>query len=115
MADRTLTARQDEVWVAESPQDALAGEKFAFVLTVPYVTTLSSGVNTVFKDRTDLSTSMFGTTTAGVSGNVFTSSYLTFSTGLSGRYVVNFKYKFSTSNIEVKKLLLRVAKQAETP
>lgn len=115
MADRSLTARKDEVWVAESPQDAVAGEKIQFTLTVPYVTTLSSGVNTVFKDRTDLSTSMFGSTTAAVSGNVLTSSYLTFSTGLSGRYVVNLQYKFSTSNIEVKKLLLRVTKQAYTP
>ena len=115
MADRTLTARLNEVWVAESPQDAIAGEKMSFTLTAPYITTMSSGVNTVFKDRTDLSTSLFGTTTAAVSGNVFTSSYLTLSTGLSGRYVVNFQYKFSTSNIEVKKLLLRVNKQAETP
>lgn len=115
MADLSLTARKNEVWVAESPQDGVAGEKYSFTMTVPYVTTLSSGVNTVFKDRTDLSTSMFGSTTASVSGNVFTSSYLTFSTGLSGRYVINLRYKFSTSNIEVKKLLLRVAKQAETP
>ena len=115
MADRTLTAREDEAWVAESPQDAIAGEKFSFVLTAPYITTMSSGVNTVFKDRADLSTTLFGSTTASVSGNVFTSSYLTFSTGLSGRYVVNFRYNFGTSNIEVKKLLLRVGKQAYTP
>ena len=115
MADLSLTARKDEVWVAESPQDGIAGEKYSFTMSVPYVTTISSGVNTVFRDRTDLSTTLFGSTTAGVSGNVFTSSYLTLSTGISGRYVVNFQFKHSTSNVEIKKLLLRVDKQAYTP
>jgi hypothetical protein len=115
MADLSLTARKNEVWVAESPQDGVAGEKYSFVMTVPYVTAISSGVNTVYKDRTDLSTALFGSTTAAVSGNVFTSSYLTLSTGLAGRYVVNLQFKHGTSNVEIKKLLLRVDKQAYTP
>jgi len=114
MADVSLTARQNEVWVAESPQDGVAGEAFAFTLTVPYTATISSGVNTIFKDRAELSTSLFASTTATTSGNVFTASVLTTSTGVDGRYVVNLRY-VNGNNIEIKKLLLRMSKQTYTP
>ena len=114
MADVTLTARADEVWVAENPQDGVGGELFVFTLTVPYATSLSSGINTVYRNRTDLSTSLLATSSAGVSGNVLTSAAFTPSTGVTGRYVLNFRYK-QGSQTEVKKLLMRIGKQSETP
>ena len=114
MADVTLTARANEVWVAESPQDGVGGEIFVFTMTVPYATTLSSGLNHAYRNRTDLSTSLFASSAGTVSGNVFTSAAFTPSTGINGRYVLNFEY-VQGSQTEVKKLLLRVGKQSDTP
>ena len=114
MADVTLTARADEVWVAENPQDGVGGELFVFTMTVPYVTTISSGINYVYRNRTDLSTSLLATSSAGTSGNVLTSAQFTPSTGIAGRYVLNFRYK-QGAQIEVKKILMRIGKKSETP
>jgi hypothetical protein len=114
MADVSLTARADEVWVAENPQDGVGGELFVFTLTVPYATTLSSGLNDVYRNRAMLSTSLLASTTATTSGNVLTSAAFTPSTGIAGRYVLNFRYK-QGNQIEVKKLLMRIGKQSEAP
>jgi hypothetical protein len=114
MADVSLTARANEVWVAESPQDAVAGEVLEFVLTIPYTTTIGSGTHVAFKERTDVSATVFASTSGTVSGNVLTSQKLTPTADIAGRYVVVFKYT-NGNNTENKKLLLRVAKQAYTP
>jgi hypothetical protein len=114
MADASLTARQNEVWVAESPQDGVAGEVLEFVLTVPYTATIGSGTHVVFKERTDVSSAVFASTTGTISGNTLTSQKLTPIADVAGRYVVVFKYT-NGNNTENKKLLLRVAKQAYTP
>ena len=114
MADVSLTARANEVWVAENPQDGVGGEVFVFTLTVPYAGTLSSGYNHAYRNRTNLSTSLFASTSGSVSGNVFTSAAFTPSTGVTGRYVLNFEYA-QGNQTEVKKLLMRIGKQSETP
>jgi hypothetical protein len=114
MADVTLTARANEVWVAENPQDGVGGEVFVFTLTVPYATTLSSGFNYAYRNRTNLSTAVWSTGGVDTSGNVFTSEIFTPAAGIAGRYVLNFRYK-QGSQTEVKKLLMRIGKQSETP
>ena len=114
MADVSLTARANEAWVAESPQDAIAGEILEFVLTVPYTATIGSATHVVFKDKTDVSGTVFASTSGTASGNVLTSQKLTPIADVAGRYVVVFKYT-NGNNTENKKLLLRVGKQADTP
>jgi hypothetical protein len=115
MADVSLTARANEVWVAESPQDGVAGEIYEFTLTVPYATTISAGKNTAFRDRTDVSATVFASTVAdGTSGNVLTADTLTPVVDVAGRYVIVFKY-VNGNQTENKKLLLRIGKQAYTP
>ena len=114
MADVTLTARDDEVWLIESPQDGVGGEAFVFTITAPYATTLSSGINYAYRNKTNLSTAVWSTGGVTTSGNVFTSEIFTPSTGVDGRYVLNFRWR-NGSQIEVKKLLMRIGRQSATP
>ena len=110
MADVSITAKQDSVWVLESPQFAIEGEILLFTLTVPYATTISTPTNTAFRNKT----SVTWTGTATVSGNVFTSTAFTPTADTAGDYVLNFKY-VNGSQTEYKKLLLRVGLQEDAP
>ena len=111
MADVTITAKQDSVWVLESPQFAIEGEILLFTLTVPYATTISAPEHWAFRNKT---AATWEDATASVSGNVFTSTAFTPTADTAGTYVLNFKY-VNGSQTEYKKLLLKVGLQEDVP
>ena len=114
MPDFSLTAKQDDTWVIENPQDAIAGEILTFTLTVPYATTISSPDTFCWRDNTDVTTSVGLNGAASAAGNVLTAAAMTPTAVTRGRYVVSFQF-VNGSQTELKKLLLRVGKQEDAP
>ena len=112
MADISITARQDQVWVIESPQYGIEGEIYVFTLTVPYATTVSAPVTTAFKNKTAMTAEISGSDAA--SGNVITSKLFTPTADVKGTYVLNFKY-VNGSQTEYKKLLMYIGLQEDVP
>ena len=110
MADVSVTARQDQVWVLESPQYGIEGEIYVFTLTVPYATTVSTPVTTAFRNKT--SHALTGSDSA--SGNVITSKTFTPTTDVAGTYIINFKF-VNGSQTEYKKLMMKIGLQEDVP
>jgi len=107
MADITLTARQNEIWLAESPLTLVEGEAHKFTVTVPYATTVSSPNTTAYLKGTDVSAAVL---TAGdnSSGNVITTDKFTPSADIRGPYIITVAFTNSTQS-EVKKIKIHVS------
>lgn len=112
--DVSITARQDAVWVLESPQYGIEGEIYVFTLTVPYASTISSPDTYCYRDGNDVTSSVGLDSAASASGNVLTSAAMTPTADVAGKYVVVFKF-VNGSNTELKKLLLKIGKQEDAP
>lgn len=103
MADLSLTAREDEPWVVESPQALVVGEGPIFTITYPWASSLSSAGCNIYKDGTDVtSTNMTGSTST--SGNVQTLK--TLQSLVKGRYVLLANVTISSSVVYRKCLLI---------
>jgi len=116
MADVSITARADEAFVIESPQDGIEGEIFKYTLTVPYATTIGSTTkkNYAYRNRNDVTTTVMASSAGTCSGNVFTSANFTPTADARDSYVIVFKYD-NGSQTEVKKLLMRIGLQEDEP
>lgn len=108
MPDATLTAKEDQLFLLESPQDGAVGDAVVLTMVVPYETTISSPASTVYLNGNDVTSTVLGGSDS-ASTNIYTPK--TFTPDIAGRYV--FTYKFTRAGGEgtvVKKLIYRCSK-----
>ena len=112
MADTTLTAVENMVYVIQSPLHMVEGEVLVITLTVSHASSVTSPVTTAFLNGDSFTTGISGSDS--VSANVITCKTFTPTADVRGSYVLNFKY-VNGAQTEYKKCLVHVAKQEDTP
>ncbi len=108
MADVSLTAVEDQIFVTEGPQPTVVGESLTLDITYPWTTTMDTPTNAIYKEdtATDLSTThLSGSTT--ITGNVLTTKVIS---GLvaNERYVLAMGCRLpaTTGDTIIRKVLL---------
>jgi hypothetical protein len=72
-----LTAMKSDPYLLESPYPTVAGESIPLTVTYDQATSVSSPVVTAYKNRADVTSTLFPTNSPTASGNVVTLSALT--------------------------------------
>ena len=99
-----------DIWVIESPIDAVEGESLTFTITYEGATTASSPTAVAYRNKTSDTSIVFPTNTPTGSGNVVTLSPLT---GLvHGKYVVAVTATVD-SQTQVRKFMVRVGRDED--
>ena len=106
MADLSLTAIESQVQVVEGPQPFVVGETLRLAIAYPWLTSVSSPANAIYKEdtTTDLSSTLLAGSTTATSNTVTTKQISGLSKG--ERYILVITCTDPNSNIIVRKVKL---------